>query len=180
MPRLKVIKPEDATGDVKELFNAAEKKMGKIPNIFRGMGNSAAALKVYLQASEALSQGELSPQDREAVYLAVSQNNDCNYCLSAHTVVAKGAGLSDEEILAIRRFAPLREPQKVLVQFVGRVMKTKGFVEDREIEEVKEAGYTDGQICEAIAYIGLATYSNLFNHVFGAELDFPKAPALSS
>jgi alkylhydroperoxidase family enzyme len=56
------------------------------------------------------------------------------------------------------------------------VMETKGNVSDADIAAVRSAGYTDGQIAESIAYIGLATYSNYFNHVFDTPLDFPQAP----
>ena len=51
-------------------------------------------------------------------------------------------------------------------------------MEDAELKAVQTAGYSDGQISEAIAFIGLATYSNLFNHVYGTELDFPAAAKL--
>ncbi len=178
MPRLKKIEPQEATGEVKQLFDEVENKLGKIPNIFRGMGNSAAGLKAYLFMADSLSNGELSQADREVVYLAVSQKNECHYCVSAHTTMAKKAGLTDDQILSIRRHQPENPKQQALVRFVTRVMETKGFVEDGELEAVKNAGYSDGEITEAIAYIGLATYSNLFNHVFGTELDFPEAPKL--
>ncbi len=178
MPRLNVVKPEDATGQVKEIYDDLTKKMGKVINIFQGMGNSPAALKAYLSMSGALGHGELSPQDREVVYLGVSQGNNCQYCVSAHTLLAKKAGLSDDEILSIRRFEAQSEKHQALLKFVTRVIETHGFVDDSEIAAVRDAGYTDGQIAEAIAYIGLATYSNLFNHVNGTKLDFPPAPNL--
>jgi uncharacterized peroxidase-related enzyme len=179
MPRLNAVKPEDATGPVKEIYDDLTKKMGKVINIFQGMGNSAAALNAYLSMSGALSKGELSPQDREVVYLGVSQKNGCNYCLSAHTQLAKKAGMNEDQILNIRRFSPESSKHAALLKFVTRVMETHGFVDDADIAAVRDAGYSDGQIAESIAYIGLATYSNLFNHVYGTEVDFPQAPSVS-
>lgn len=176
MPRLNVVKPEEAEGKVKEIYTGLQGKMGKVINIFQGMGNSAAALEAYLSMSGALQKGELSAEDREAIYLAISEKNGCSYCVSAHTQIAQKTGMTEEQILAIRKMQPQQEKHQALVKFVLRVMETKGFVEDGEIEEVRSAGYSDGQIAEAVAYIGLATYSNLFNHVYGTELDFPKAP----
>ena len=67
---------------------------------------------------------------------------------------------------------------RALLAFVRRVMETKGVVSDADVAAVRAAGYTDGQIAESIAYIGLATYSNYFNHVYGTPLDLPQAPAL--
>jgi uncharacterized peroxidase-related enzyme len=178
MPRLKVVEPEQATGPVKEIYDGLQKKMGKVINIFKGMGNSPAALNAYLSMSSALSQGQLAPEDREAVYLAVSESNGCQYCVSAHTMISKKMGMSDDQILAIRKLKPLSEKHQALVRFVRRVMDTKGFVADADVQAVRQAGYSDGQIAESIAYIGLATYSNLFNHVFDTPLDFPAAPKL--
>ena len=87
-----------------------------------------------------------------------------------------GAAVFHEYIdYATWRLAPRRP---AFESFVQRVMETRGFVSDGDVQAVKTAGYTDGQIAETIAYIGLATYSNFFNHVNGTELDFPAAPAL--
>ena len=178
MPRLAKMTPEIAEGATKGIYDDLTSKMGKVINIFQGMGNSSAALNAYLSMSGALKKGDLTPQDREVIYLAVSELNGCEYCVSAHSVISKGAGMSEEEIIAARKWTPVEENQRALLNFVRRVIETKGFVEDSEIEAVKSAGYTDGQIAESIAFIGLATYSNLFNHVYGTELDFPAAEKL--
>jgi uncharacterized peroxidase-related enzyme len=178
MPRLNVVDPEKAQGELKGTFDQLKQKHGKVLNIFKGMSNSPAALEAYLAPAAALAKGQLSPQDREVVYLAVSQNNGCQYCLSAHTGLAKKAGFSDDEVLAVRRSEPTAENHKALLRFVLRVIDTKGFVDDADLAAVRRAGYTDGQIAEAIAFIGLATYSNLFNHVFSTPLDLPAAPEI--
>lgn len=179
MPRLNTVAPADAQGAVKEQYDQIESKFGKVFNIFQGMGNSSAALKAYLAAAGALAEGELSAQDREVAYLTVSERNKCHYCVSAHSKVAEGAGLSDDAITAIRKLDPQSDQHKALSQFLQKVMDTQGFVEDADVKAVQEAGYSDGQIAEAIAYIGLATYSNLFNHVNDTELDFPPAKELT-
>ncbi len=178
MPRLKVIRPEEATGPLKDTYEAIQQKFGAIPNIFQGMGNSVAALKAYLGMAGTLAEGDLAPEDREVVYLAVSEHNGCHYCVSAHTTIAKSIGMPEEETLAARRFDSPDAKRASLLQFVRRVIETKGFVSDDELAAVRDAGYTDGQIAESIAYIGLATYSNLFNHVHDTQNDFPDAPQL--
>jgi uncharacterized peroxidase-related enzyme len=178
MPRLNAVPPQDATGPVKEIYEGVTKKMGKVPNIFQGMANSPAALKAYLSMSEALSGGQLAVEDREAIYLAVSEQNGCHYCVSAHTLVAKRVGLQDEAIQAVRKFQSPDDKQQVLLDFVGKVIETKGFVSDTDLQQVRQAGYGDGQLAEAVGYIALATYSNLFNHVHDTPLDFPAAPEL--
>jgi uncharacterized peroxidase-related enzyme len=178
MPRLNVVEPEQAQGKTKELFNQEVKDKGRVLNIFKAMGNSPAALKAYLDMAATLAQGELLPEDREVIYLGVSQANNCNYCVSAHTGLAKKAGMTDDQIKAIRQFDPLSPKHAALLSFVRRVMENKGFVSDADVAAVRSAGYTDGQLAESIAYIGLATYSNYFNHVHDTPLDLPQAPAI--
>lgn len=178
MPRLNTVTPDAATGKTKEIYDNLTGAMGKVINIFQGMGNSPAALEAYLAMSGALKKGDLSTEDREVIYLAVSEMNGCHYCVSAHTKIAGGAGMSEEQIVGARKWEPVEEKHQVLLKFIRRVIETKGHVDDSEVSAVQAAGYTDGQISEAIAYIGLATYSNLFNHVYGTELDFPAAPTL--
>ena len=178
MSRLNVVEPSQAQGKTKEIYDHLQKTKGKVINIFQGMGNSPAALKAYLQMAETLGEGELSPEDREAVYLGVSESNGCNYCVSAHTVIAKKAGMTDDQIQAIRKLDPLSEKHHALLTFIKRVMETKGHVSEADVAAVRSAGYTDGQIAESIAYIGLATYSNYFNHVHDTPLDFPQAPKI--
>ena len=179
MPRLEVVEPDQAADDVKEIYNGLESKMGKVINIFKGMGNSSAALNAYLSMSGALKQGQLLPDDREVIYLAVSEMNGCEYCVAAHTMISTKSGMSEEQIMAPRRWTAEDAKHQALLTFVKRVIATKGHVADDELQAVKDAGYTDGQIAETIAFIGLATYSNLFNHVFATPLDFPEAPKLS-
>jgi uncharacterized peroxidase-related enzyme len=178
MSRLKVIQPDQATGPLAQIYDGLSAKMGKVLNIFQGMANSPAALQAYLSMSAALAEGELSPEEREVVYLAVSETNGCHYCISAHSMVAKQIGLSDDETRAARQFRSPDERRAALLEFVRKVIATKGFVTDDDLAAVRHAGYSDGQIAEAVGYIGLATFSNLFNHVHQTPLDFPAAPQL--
>jgi uncharacterized peroxidase-related enzyme len=173
MPRLNVVSPEQANGPVKQIYDDVTAKMGKVVNIFQGMANSPAALKAYLSMSAALAEGELSPEDREVVYLAVSESNGCHYCVSAHSMLARRIGLSEDETLAARQFQSPNEQRAALLEFVRKVIATRGFVKDEDLEAVRQAGYSDGQIAESIGYIGLATFSNLFNHVHDTTVDFP-------
>ncbi|MCF7837759.1 MAG: carboxymuconolactone decarboxylase family protein [Candidatus Marinimicrobia bacterium] len=178
MSRLKAIDVSEAQGEIKELYEAIEQEMGKVPNIFKGMAVGPVLLKAYLQLDELIAAGTLSGAEQDIVRLVVSQFNGCNYCLAAHTKTAAAQGLSGEEILAARRGRPQDEKQAALVAFVRRILDTKGFVEAADIEAFRDAGYTDAQVCEVITIIGQKMMSNYFNHVNATELDFPEAETL--
>ena len=178
MPRLNSIDPANAEGEVKEIYDGIKKAFGGVNNIFQGMANSPAGLNAYLGMSATLAGGGLSKIEIEIVALATSDYNGCDYCNAAHTTIAKMNGLSDDEVLAIRRGKSENEKYNTLAQFAHRVLQTKGFVEDDDIQKMRDAGYTDGNIVEVVAVIAHTTFSNFFNHVHATEVDFPAAPKL--
>ncbi|MEL6741446.1 MAG: carboxymuconolactone decarboxylase family protein, partial [Planctomycetota bacterium] len=109
MPRLQSIDPASATGETKALFEGPLK--GKELNIFKGMANSPAVLNTYLGIAGALSKASLSAKEQEVIHLAVSQENNCSYCLAAHTAIGKGAGLSDVQTVAARTGSDVGDPK---------------------------------------------------------------------
>lgn len=175
MPRLNSLEPDRAKGEIAEIYRDLEAETGKVLNLFRGMANSPAALRGFLSLSDLLKSGTLSDQDREVVYLTTSEVNGCNYCLSAHSHRARKAGFDEDEVIAIRQGQPRDSKLEVLAHFTRKVLETRGFVEDSDLEAMRKAGYDDAAITEVAGVIALATFSNYFNHIHGTEIDFPKA-----
>ncbi len=178
MSRLKSIDPAKATGPAKEMLDGIQKKMGKVPNIFRAMANSPAALGVYLGASEALSRSSLSPAIREQVALAVAQVGSCDYCLAAHTVIGKGAGLTEEQTLAARKGTGTEPRATAAVVLARKIVQARGDLSDADIANARKAGLDDGQVAEVLAVTCLNIYTNYFNHLNGTDIDFPAAPKM--
>lgn len=172
-PRIKLVDPATATGRTKELFDGPIK--GKHINLFRGLINSPAALQAYLGMGAALGEGELTPREREAVQLAVAQENNCEYCLAAHTKIGTGAGLSVEQTLGARRGSVDDQKLDALVKFAKALHQKRGHVSDEDLERFRAAGYGDGAIAEVVAGYAQATLTNFFNHVAGTPVDFPSA-----
>jgi uncharacterized peroxidase-related enzyme len=178
MPRLNVVEPGQASGKTQELMDAAKKKMGSVPNILKGMGNSPAALGAYMGMSGAVGEGELDGKTREAIALRIAEKNECTYCLAAHSAIGKMQGLDQEELLASRKGDSGDAKRKAAVQFAERILDTNGFVADQDLQAVRDAGFSDSAIAEIVANVALNIYTNLFNHVNETEVDFPEAPAL--
>src|SRR5271169_1511583 len=102
MPRIAPIETAQADPGVKATLSAVKIKIGMVPNLFSTFAQSPAVLTGYLAFSDALSKGVLSAKQREIISLTVAQANECGYCLSAHTLMGKGAGLSPEGIRKAR------------------------------------------------------------------------------
>jgi len=178
MARLNVVTPEQATRQTKDLYNAIQRAVGAIPNIYQGVGNSAAALEGVLHIGAVLGKGQLSAAEIEAIKLAVSETYGCTYCLAVHTLLGKKAGLTDEQAISIRRGTPQQPKLAALVKFVNATIQPKARVSDEDLRAVKAAGYNDAQITEALLTVAQTVFTNLFNRVHQTPLDFPAAPSL--
>lgn len=178
MSRLNVVTPEQATGQTKELYNAIQRAVGGVPNIYQGVGNSPAALESVLHIGAALGKGQLSGGEIEAIKLAVSETYGCTYCLAAHTLLGKKARLTDEQAINIRRGMPQQPKLGALVKFVNIAIQPKGCISDDDLRAVKTAGYNDAQITETLLTVAQTVFTNLFNRVHQTPLDFPAAPSL--
>jgi uncharacterized peroxidase-related enzyme len=160
---------------------AVHRQLGSVPNLFRLVANSPAALEGYLAMSSALSKGSLPPQTRERIALAIAQFNDCGYCLAAHSFLGKNmAKLSDAELAANRHGASLDPKADAAVRFAAKVAQQRGHVSDADVRSVRLAGYADAQIVEIVQHVALNTWTNYLNSVAQTEIDFPAVPALAA
>ncbi|OGA14330.1 MAG: hypothetical protein A3H32_04890 [Betaproteobacteria bacterium RIFCSPLOWO2_02_FULL_63_19] len=178
MPRLNAVTTEQANGRVRELYDGLRKAIGAVPNIYQGVANSPAALDVLLGMGAKLREGGLNGAETEAIKLVVAQTYGCNYCLAAHTLVGRKAGLSVEDTLAIRRGAIVQPRLSALAQFVGKAVHPAGRISDDDLAAIRSAGFDDGQITEILMVLAQTVFTTLFNRVNQTEVDFPPAPAL--
>lgn len=174
MTRITTIDPKTATGKSKELLDAVHSKLGMTPNMTRVMASSPAVLEAYLAFSGALSGGALDAQLREQLALVVAQENGCEYCLSAHTAIGKMTGLRIDEIEASRRGLSTDAKRAAALDFARSVVIEAGAVKDEDVERVRSAGYSDGEIAEIVAAVALNVFTNYINIVAGTVIDFPK------
>lgn len=99
MNRLHVISAKDAAGPTADVFNSIKRSLGMVPNAFLVAGtNSPLALEAALALDAALHKASLSIKEIEIIKLTVSQESGCDYCLAAHTMISKGAGLAEVNI----------------------------------------------------------------------------------
>ena len=180
MPRLNPVNRDTADSQTTELLDAVQQKMGSVPNLISTMAQSPAVAQAYLGFSQQLSSGTLPAKLREQIALVVGETNSCEYCVSAHTVLGKMAGLSEEEAADARRAIAADEKVSQALQFARRIVNSRGQVSDEDVEQVRRAGYTEGEIAEVVANVALNLFTNYFNHVAGTDVDFPKAPELAA
>ena len=160
------------------LLAAVKKQIGSVPNLFRVIANSPAALEGYLGLNAALAKGVLAPATRERIALAVAEINGCNYCLSAHTYLGKNvAKLDDAEIAANRRGVSGDPVADVAVRLAVSIVNARGHVADVDIAAARLAGVSDAELVEIVLHVALNTLTNYVNEVAGTEIDFPAVSA---
>lgn len=160
------------------LLEGVKKQLGVVPNMFRLVANSPAALASYLGLSAALSKGALPAPTRERIALAVAEINGCNYCLSAHTYLGKNlAKLDDAEMTANRNGASNDPKADAAVRFAVKVVRERGHVGEDDVSTVKAAGYDDAQVIEIVLHVALNTWTNYINEVGKTDIDFPVVTA---
>src|SRR5215475_16000149 len=132
MPRIAPIDTARADADVQATLSAVKAKIGVVPNLFTTFAQSPAVLNGYLAFSDALGKGVLTAKQREIISLAVAQANQCHYCLSAHTLMGKGAGLSSEGIRKAREGKAETALDGAVASFARRVVDARGQVSDAD------------------------------------------------
>ena len=160
-------------------LHAVHKQLGVVPNLFRVVANSPAALAGYLQLNAASAQGGLDAATRERIALAVAEINGCGYCLSAHAYLGRNmAKLDDAEIAANRNGASNDPKADAAVRFAAAAVRQRGHLSDEQIKAVRDAGYSDAQLLDVLLAVALNTFTNYVNEVARTEVDFPAVEPL--
>lgn len=180
MTRLQTLNPETVNGKTADLFAAVKSQLGVIPNMMRTMGNSTALLEGYLNLSASLSKGTLGGKLGEQIALAVADENNCDYCASAHSYIAeKMLGMKPQIITASLTGESIDPKTDAALRFARVLVEKKGLVNDADVQSVRDAGYSEGEVGEIVGHVALNVLTNYFNNTANTEIDFPKVSVMS-
>jgi uncharacterized peroxidase-related enzyme len=172
MAEFEIHSMESAPKDSRATLRAVESEYGFIPNLLRVLAESPHAVRAYWTLGKELNGSSLTPIEQQVLMLAVSLVNRCPYCMAAHSLAARMAGLSDEDVDAVREGRSLSDPKlEALRAFVCEVTECRGWVKSAETEAFMAAGFTRAQVFEVMLGIAYKTLSNYANHVVGTLLD---------
>jgi uncharacterized peroxidase-related enzyme len=173
MTRFAAHTPHTAPAASRPLLEGIERSFGFVPNLFGVFAESPAALQGALAISEAFSKSSLSLAEQQLVMLAVSEANDCEYCVAAHSTIGKRMAKVDPALIdATRRRQPLADPKlDALVTFTRKVVEQRGFVADSEVTALLATGYSKAQLLEVLLGVGMKTFNNYVDHVAHTPLN---------
>ena len=164
---------QNPSPEAQETLNAVEAKLGMVPNIFKTFAHSPAVLDFYMQGSGALGNTSISAQLRESIALTVAGVNSCDYCASAHTAIGAGAGLSADELASNLHAKSDEAKTQAALDFSLKLVNSQGNATDADVQALKDAGYTEGEVLEITAVVAFNIFTNYFNHVADTDVDFP-------
>lgn len=154
------------------LLSIVQQNFGFIPNLLAGMAKSPALLEGYRSLAACFDKTQLSETERQIILLTTSRLNGCRYCMAAHTVIAKSAGVPDAVVSALRNNTPIDDAKlEALRQFAGTVTERRGWLEEGDLQGFYAAGYTQENVLEVILGVGLKILSNYTNHITQTPVD---------
>ncbi len=170
---------EEVSANNQAIFDNLQKAVGFVPNLYATYAHSENALANYLNLSNAKT--SLSNKEKEVVNLIVSEVNNCQYCKSAHTAIAKMNGFTDDQILELRSgSAPFNPKFDALVKLAQNTTENRGATDPAIVDQFLAAGYTKENLIDTIVLIGDKTISNYLHRTTQVPVDFPAVPELAT
>lgn len=172
MSEFKIHDVQSAPEAARETLEGVKSKYGFVPNMMGIMAAAPPALKAYATLSGLLDETSFSPVERQILLLTISRENECHYCMSAHTASAKAAGVADDVVEALRAGRSLPDTRlEGLRRFTARVLETRGHPPAEDLKAFDDAGFKQAQVLEVLLAIGMKTLSNYTNHIADTPLD---------
>ncbi|HCI13081.1 MAG: carboxymuconolactone decarboxylase [Gallionellales bacterium GWA2_60_142] len=156
------------------ILEEANKGLGFIPNLYANLAESPSTLKAYKQLGALLEQSAFTPEEQQVILIAVSVENNCSYCVAAHSFIAKNmVNVAGEVVAALRNDQALSSPKlNALSLFAKAVVRERGWVADSQaLKDFFAAGYGRQHALEVVLGVTMKTLSNYANHLMDTPLD---------
>ncbi len=173
MTHVNLVDPAIATPAVKPTLDQISGAFGVVPNMFKAVANSPAALSSMWSAFGALGGGTIGSKLGEQIAVAIANRNACQYCLAAHTVLGQKAGASAAD-MASAQIGQSDDPRtSAALRFVLKVVDTRGQASAEDVKVLRSAGFDDSAVVEIIAHVALNLFTNYINVALDVPVDFP-------
>jgi len=173
MALLTPIDPNAATGETKQMFDALDRGIGRVPTMIRLMAHSPAILETYLHFNHAFERTSLSPRTRALITVAIAELSGCDYMLSIGMVLGRQQGVAAADLDAARAGRASDSKTAATLQFVTNIVCHGAHVPSEEVERLRQGGFSEAEIVDIIAAVALNIFRNYFNLTLATEIDSP-------
>lgn len=163
---------ESAPEASKPILQGAKDALQFVPNLYATMAEAPALLQGYTTLAGIFDKTSFSETERQIILMTNNRLNGCEYCMSAHTALAKMGGVSEDVIHALRTNSAIADPKlEALRKFAETINKSEGWPDYDDLESFYNAGYTQQHVLEVVLGTALKVMSNYTNHIAETELD---------
>lgn len=172
MSKFQIHTIDSAPGGSAAALRALEGALGFVPNLAATMAESPALVSGFVDLRRTLAGGELTGVEREIAALAVSLENDCDYCMAAHSTFALMQDADEATVSRARAGVAPEDPKLgALYRFTRSLVAKKGHVTDEETSALLEAGYSRAALFDVVAQVGFTTLANLADNISKVPVD---------
>lgn len=165
---------KDVNDATKKIFEHSEKEFNMIPNLYKVMANAPEILQTYTQGYQNFrEQSDFTPAEQEVVFLVISYENSCDYCMAAHSTMADFFSNVPKEVTnAIREDKPIEDKKlSALATMTREMLLSRGRPDASIVDDFMQAGYSEKQLLDIVLAISVKTLSNYTNHLFETPVD---------
>jgi len=173
MAHVKLVDPASSSAAVKPILDQIEGAFGVVPNMFKAVANSPAALASLWGSFGALGRGGIGAKLGEQIAVAVADRNGCHYCLAAHTALGWKAGVTADEMAEAQRGRSADPRTAAALAFAVKLVENRAAVDAADVGALRAAGFDDEAIVEILAHVALSLFTNYVNVAFAVPVDFP-------
>lgn len=173
MAHVNLVDPASSSDRVKPTLDQIKGAFGVVPNMFKAMANSPAALASMWGAFGALGGGTLGARLGEQIAVAIANANACEYCLAAHTLLGCKAGASAKEMADAQIGRSADRRTQAALTFALKVVRDRAAVGEADLAALKAAGFDDEAVVEIMAHVALNLFTNYVNVALKVPVDFP-------
>ena len=151
--------------DIAAVYRANREKIGFVPNVFRAYARRPEHFRAFMSYHDVLMKAPsgLSRAEREAIVVAVSSENACQYCMTAHGAALRILGkdpILAEQIANNWQTAELTPRWRAMLEFASRVNEPGFAASDAEIDSLRAAGFSDDDVWDIAAIAAFFGFSN--------------------
>ncbi len=177
MPKISRLERAEVSPETGAIYDRYLQQRGNVPNMFRTVAHRAEIFQTMIAHFEAiLNTGTLSTKLKELVIIRTSQLNHCSYCLASHTRIGLRLGWSKEQIEHLAEYAGRTDftaSEKAALWLAEAMTRNERPLTDAEMTQLREH-YSEGEIIELLAAIGLFNYFNRLNNLLDMEPTGPQ------
>ena len=174
MTTLKLNTIETAPEGSKKLLETSKKNFGMLPGLHAVLASSPQTYEAYVKLHELFSNSSFNAEELTVVWQTINVENECHYCVPAHTGIANMMKVDPATTEALRNNEAMpNEKLQALHEMTLKIVRNRGHVSQDDLNSFYEAGYGEQQILEIILGLAQKTISNYTNHIANTPVDAP-------